>query len=124
MADYQRQWLEETGGDRSKLMNFMNVEFAPLLALHPESANTLVLDRVAVALLHTVKLNPCNHILRHLESGHKEEVGAFYRRLQVVKDDYQGQKFEGECNVHLFPFSSECYPRYNPPPQVTSSPRS
>ena len=29
MADYQRQWLEETGGDRSKLCNFMNVEFAP-----------------------------------------------------------------------------------------------
>ena len=103
MADYQRQWLEETGGDRSKLMNFMNVEFAPLLALHPESANTLVLDRVAVALLHTVKLNPCNHIMRHLESGHKEEVGAYYRRLQVVKDNYQGQKFEGECNLHLCP---------------------
>ena len=86
----------ETGGDRAKLKNYKNVEFGHLLGIDPNSnLPTLVLSVVPIPLLHTILLNPCNHILKHL-NGVWPELETWLQSLHVVRDHYQGDKFEGK----------------------------
>ena len=91
----QENWLAETGGDRTKLKEYFNVEFPPLIASKTDSGSpTLVLQCVPIPLLHTLLLNPCNHILKHLGEVWPQ-LKEWLKRLGVVMESYHGDKFEG-----------------------------
>ena len=86
----------ETGGDRTKLQKYKNVEFKQLLGIDPNlTSPTLVLSVVPIAHLHTLLLNPCNHILKHLVAVWPE-LEEWLKSLHVVRDQYHGDKFEGK----------------------------
>ena len=88
--------MTDTGGDRDKLKNYMNVEFPHLLGKNSNSdKQILVLSVVPIPLLHTILLNPCNHILKHL-SGEWPKLEDWLKSLHVVRDKYHGEKFEGK----------------------------
>ena len=70
----QERWRRETGGDRDRLKEY----------------------EMPIPLLHSLRLNPTNHILGHL-AGVFPGLEQFYHELSVVKEDYHGgEKFEGE----------------------------
>ena len=93
----QERWRRETGGDRERLKDYENVEFEPLVPAIPgATAPTPILAVMPIPLLHSLRLNPTNHILSHL-AGVFPGLEQFYRELSVVKEDYHGgDKFEGE----------------------------
>ena len=96
IAQFNEQWLDETGGDRSKLKNYYNCEHLPLIGVDPDATTaTLVHSRVPIALLHTLLLNPTNHVLKHL-GGVWPELAAWLKGLHVVKEAYHGETFEGK----------------------------
>ena len=96
IAQFNEQWLEETGGDRSKLKNYYNCEHLPLIGVDPDATTaTLVHSRVPIALLHTLLLNPTNLLLKHL-GGVWPQLGAWLKGLHVVKEAYHGETFEGK----------------------------
>ena len=91
----QDKWLAETGGDRTKLKEYFNVEFPPLIGSnHDPGSPTLVLQCVPIPLLHTLLLNPCNHILKHLGDVWSP-LRVWFKSLHVVMESYHGDKFEG-----------------------------
>ena len=97
LIENQRKWFVETGGDRAKLKDYFNVEYLPLLGSNPNdtTSTTLVLQCVPIALLHTILLNPCNHVLKHLEDIWPQ-LSEWLKTLNVVRDNYHGDKFEGQ----------------------------
>ena len=96
IAQFNEQWLAETGGDRSKLKNYYNCEHLPLIGVDPNATTaTLVHSRVPIALLHTLLLNPTNLLLKHL-GGVWPQLGAWLKGLHVVKEAYHGETFEGK----------------------------
>ena len=105
MAESNEKWAAETNRDRSKLKNYYNVEFLPLIptatapapapATATATATTLVHTMVPIALLHTILLNPCNHVIQHL-SGVWPGLEGWLQGLHVVRDNYHGEKFEGK----------------------------
>jgi hypothetical protein len=105
LRDYHEQWAVETNYDRSKLKHYFNVEFLPLIPTNPDATTaTLVHTRLPIALLHTLLLNPTNHILKHL-GGVWPGFEGWLQGLHVVKESYHGEKFEGElllpqCDSH------------------------
>ena len=65
--DDHERWIQERGGNRNRLKSYYNVEFLHLLPKDPQvTGPTTVLKVVVVALLHSLLLNPTNHILNHL----------------------------------------------------------
>ena len=105
------QWIKETGGDRDKLKQFFNSEFPPLITSVADpsptqpAAPTLVLHRVPPPLLHTVLLNPTNHLLVHL-GGVWPGLHDFLKGIHVVKDNFFGGKFQGVIPFYVVPRSS------------------
>ena len=95
MAESNEKWAAETNRDRSKLKNYYNVEFLPLIPTDQSAATTLVHTMVPIALLHTILLNPCNHVIQHL-SGVWPGLEGWLQGLHVVRDNYHGEKFEGK----------------------------
>ena len=102
-------WLEETGGDRDKLKEYFNVEFPPHVTADPNATGpTTVLSRCPIPLLHTIKLNPVNHILQYWAKEVKGAGGEkgwpgleeWFKELHVVKDNYHGKKFEGNLKFY------------------------
>ena len=93
----QERWRRETGGNRERLKDYENVEFEPLVPVIPgATSSTPILAIMPIPLLHSLRLNPTNHILSHL-AGVFPGLEQFYRELSVVKEDYHGgDKFEGE----------------------------
>ena len=115
IAQFNEQWLEETGGDRSKLKNYYNCEHLPLIGVDPDATTaTLVHSRVPIALLHTLLLNPTNHLLKHL-GGVWPELAAWLRGLHLVKEAYHGETFEGKKillslpSTKTFSAGNECW---------------
>ena len=96
LLESHEQWVAETNSDRSKLKNYFNVEFPPLIPTDTESgATTLVHTRVPIALLHTILLNPVNHLVKHL-GGVWPGLEGWLQGLHVVRENYHGEKFEGK----------------------------
>ena len=96
LIENQKKWFGETNGDRTKLKEYFNVEFLPLIGSNQNpNSSTLVLQCVPIALLHTLLLNPCNHLIKHLEEAWPQLTG-WLKDLEVVKDRYHGDKFEGQ----------------------------
>ena len=96
LIENQKKWFGETSGDRTKLKEYFNVEFLPLIGSNPNpNSSTLVLQCVPIALLHTILLNPCNHLIKHLEEAWPQ-LTEWLKDLKVVKDRYHGDKFEGQ----------------------------
>jgi hypothetical protein len=95
------RWLEETDGDRDQLKDYFNSEFLPLVATNPDGP-TLVIEVFPIAELHTLLLNPVNHLVKGLEETCKaEEVGedvveGWLKNINVKRAAYQGKNFEGE----------------------------
>ena len=115
IAQFNEQWLAETGGDRSKLKNYYNCEHLPLIGVDPNATTaTLVHSRVPIALLHTLLLNPTNHVLKHL-GGVWPELAAWLRGLHLVKEAYHGETFEGKKrplslpSTQTFSAGNECW---------------
>jgi hypothetical protein len=94
-------WEEETDGDRRQLKNFFNCEFPPLPATNADGP-TLVLEVIPIAELHTILINPVNHLIKGLEEACEasgvgvEEVRGWLITIRVRRAAYQGKNFEGE----------------------------
>ena len=89
------RWRDETGGDRAQLKEYFNSEYPPLLTPTPGATGpTTVLSRIPIPLLHTLLLNPANHILAHLTSVWPP-LDNFFGELHVTREDYHGGSFEG-----------------------------
>ena len=72
MRTLKTRWLEETGGDRDKLKDYFNCEFDPLFPTNPDRP-TLVIEVAPTAELHTVLINPTNHLITGLQETCKAE---------------------------------------------------
>ena len=109
MRTLKTRWLEETGGDRDKLKDYFNCEFDPLFPTNPDRP-TLVIEVFPIAELHTVLINPTNHMITGLQDTCKaEEVGedaveGWLKNIGVKRAAYQGKSFEGEGfeNIAMF----------------------
>ena len=114
MAESNEKWRAETNSNRKKLKDYFNVEFPPLIPTNTKSPNdtesptvTLVHTKLPIALLHTILLNPCNHLIQHL-SGVWPGLEGWLQGLHVVRDNYHGEKFEGKetaarrCRNHRY----------------------
>jgi len=95
------RWAEETNRDRRQLKNYFNCEFPPLVASNPDG-HTLVLEVVPIAELHTILLNPVNHLVKGLEESCEaagvgvEEVRDWLLAIGVRRAAYQAKSFEGK----------------------------
>ena len=93
-------WQELTGGDRSKLKNYFNVEFHPLL----EDKNSLVLFLLPPPPLHLLLLGQGNKLWETLEKICIQRFGKniqnnplmkFAKKINVVKAPFHGKTFNG-----------------------------
>jgi hypothetical protein len=109
MRTLKTRWLEETGGDRDKLKDYFNCEFDPLFPTNPDRP-TLVIEVFPIAELHTVLINPTNHLITGLQETCKAEgvgedaVEGWLKNIGVKRAAYQGKSFEGEGfeNIAMF----------------------
>jgi len=95
------RWVEETDSDRRQLKNYFNCEFPPRVPSNPDGP-TLILEVVPIALLHTILLNPVNHMVKGLEEACEaagvgvEEVRDWLLAIGVRRAAYQAKSFEGK----------------------------
>jgi hypothetical protein len=110
MRDNNLRWVEETDSDRRQLKNYDNCEFPPLVASSNPNGHTLVLEMVPIAELHTILLNPVNHLVKSLEEASEasgvgvEEVRDWLLAIGVRRAAYQAKSFEGKHfkNINRF----------------------
>jgi hypothetical protein len=84
-TDYEN----EAGGNRSKLMNYNNVENQPLFKSHPSATSpTKILLKAPPPPLHVVRLGPTNHILAVLLKlwPGLQVIIANYHTLLIITD--------------------------------------
>ena len=96
----QLDWAVNGKADRSKLKDFYNVEFKPLLT--EENKGIAIVALAPPPALHTFLLGPVNDLMELLEKKRPVEFLEFTGSLHIVKEKYHSGKYEGnECRKIL-----------------------
>ena len=79
-------------GDRSKLKNYKNVEYKPLIEADED---TPIIELVPPPPLHLLLLGPVNDIIKKLQQLHPPILKEI-EKLHIQRSKYQGKNFEGK----------------------------
>ena len=91
-----KQWIDETNADPSKLKEYFNCKNASLLKENG-TGETKVLEMCPPPPLHTAKLGPINDLMVLLERECPEEAKQFLIDNYITKEGYHG----GELASHM-----------------------
>ena len=78
--------------DRSKLKNYKNVEYKPLIEADED---TPIIELVPPPPLHLLLLGPVNDIIKKLQQLHPP-ILKLIEKLHIQRSKYQGKNFEGK----------------------------
>ena len=94
IIDDNERWLDETGGDRSKLKMFHNCEFKPI-SIKSEKENEEIIKTFPPDPLHKDILGPGNDCLEKMEYHWGDAMNSFYKKHALKKS---GQGIGGKFN--------------------------
>ena len=95
LTENQQKWYNSMAykrRDRSKLKNYKNVEYKPLIEADED---TPIIELVPPPPLHLLLLGPVNDIIKKLQQLHPP-ILKHIEKLHIQRSKYQGKNFEGK----------------------------
>ena len=95
LTDNQQKWYQSMAykrRDRSKLKNYKNVEYKPLIEANED---TPIIQIIPPPPLHLLLLGPVNDIIKKLQELYPPII-KIIEKLHIQRSKYQGKNFEGK----------------------------